>query len=449
MELTRDFKGCRYLGKSLKIFKEAFLSPKTKNKANQILRELFLKPYLPSKELCRKFDIGKEDLKRIYVVIRASREARKLFEFSPFYYLTKVLENLSKDSVRTSRILKGERPFPLAETMEVFISENCNAKCKFCYRNGKLYDEGRVLSTQEYVNLINEFADLGGQNLDVSGGLEPLLSPSVTEVLKAGLSRDLKVNLYTNGIALNKLNIVDCLMKIFRVRVSLNAYDRDSYREIMGVDKFGIVTKNLKDLVGAKKASNSRVRIGTSYVAFKENYKGIHEAVKLAQKLGLDFFDLRSVEVTDLSGFDEKRRKELTSILRQIREESLSGAYGKLSISVADTFNSIIDPDDDYMKYLKKDLVNALRYFRLTVTPYGRIYALNLIGQPSKEDNRYLLGKIGGHARLPDILLNRKTIPFVPESLLSHDITLVSALSKLESELEFGIGLKENPFNWD
>jgi hypothetical protein len=101
------------------------------------------------------------------------------------------------------------------------------------------------------------------------------------------------------------------------------------------------------------------------------------------------------------------------------------------------------------MKYLKKDLVNALRYFRLTVTPHGRIYALNLIGQPSKEDNRYLLGKIGEHARLLDILLNRKTIPLVPESLLSHDITLVSALSKLESELEFGIGLKENPFNWD
>jgi TDP-4-amino-4,6-dideoxy-D-glucose deaminase len=449
MELTSNFDLCGHLEKSLKIFKNAFPSPKTKNVANQILRELFLKPYMLSEELCRKFNISKEDLKRIYAVIRASREARELFEFSPYYYLTRVLENLSKDSVRTSRILNGERPFPLSETMELFISENCNAKCKFCYRNGKVYEKRKVLSTQEYVSLIDEFADFGGQNLDVSGGLEPLLSPSIIEVLKAGLSRDLKVSLYTNGIALNNPNIVDCLMKIFRVRVSLNAYDRDSYREIMGVDKFGIVTRNLRDLVRAKKASNSRVRIGTSYVVFKDNYKGILQAAKLAQKLALDFFDLRSVEVTDSGNLDKKQRKELASILKQIREESLSGAYGKLGVSVADTFNGIIDPDDDYMKYLKKDLVNALRYFRLTVTPHGRIYALNLIGQPSKEDNRYLLGKVGEHTRLPDLLLNKKTIPLVPESLLSHDITLIIALSKLESELEFGIGLKENPFNWN
>jgi hypothetical protein len=100
------------------------------------------------------------------------------------------------------------------------------------------------------------------------------------------------------------------------------------------------------------------------------------------------------------------------------------------------------------MKYIKKDLVNALSHFRITVTPHGRVYALNLIGQPSREDKRFLLGKISRNSDLSSILSNKTNVPYAENLFLAHDITLIVALSKLVSDLEFGINLEENPFNW-
>jgi MoaA/NifB/PqqE/SkfB family radical SAM enzyme len=448
MELPVSFKNYEYLESILETFNGSLPSPRTKDLTTGILGELFLRPYLPSKELC-KFGIGKEDLKGVYAAIRSSEKARELFEFSPYHYLVQVLEHLSKDSERTSKIVSGETPFPLSETMELFISEFCNAKCKFCYRNGNVYDEGRVLSTQEYVNLIHEFADLQGANLDVSGGLEPLLSPSILDVLKAGLDRKLKVSLYTNGIAMSNPDLMGLLVRIHKVRISLNAYDRESYQEVNGVNKFDVVLDNLRNLVKTKEDSKSEVRIGINLVVLRENYTHIFDAIKLAQEIGVDFLDLRSVEVTDFAYFDGKQVKELGPILKQIRRENLLGEHGKLSVSVGDTFGVIIDPNNDPLKYSRKEFVNALPYYRVNVTPQGKIYALNVIAQPSREDQRYLFGETGKHSSLYDILSSRKIVPFEPKLLLSHDISLISALSKLESDLEFGISLEENPFNWD
>jgi len=446
MKLHTSFKDCDHLEASLEAFDPSIAVPRSKSLTIKILREILLRPYLPSSELCKKFRINKEDLKSIYLYIRSSGKVRVFFRFSPFYYLTKVLEHLSRYHERTSSIIKGETPFPLSETLELFISEKCNARCKFCYRDGKTYDDTRALSTQEYVDLINEFADLHGQNLDVSGGLEPLLSPSILEVLKAGLDRNLKVSLYTNGIALNDPKIVNSLMQIHSVRVSLNAYDRKSYREVMGVDRFNRVVNNLRDLVETKRNSKSEARIGTSFVVLKDNYAHIPEAIKLAQRLGVDFLDLRLAEMTDMPRFDKRQRKELGSVLKKITQDNSCGKYGKLSVSLADTFSSIVSPSNDFLKYMNKNFVNDLVYYRVTVSPHGRVYALNLIGQPSREDQRYLLGNIGSNESLSDILSMRKAVPFESKFLLAHDISLMIALSKLESDLKFGISLEENPF---
>ena len=97
--------------------------------------------------------------------------------------------------------------------------------------------------------MINEFADLYGENLDVSGGLEPLLSPSILGVLKSGLDRKLKVSLYTNGIALDTPDLLDYLLKIDKIRFSLNAYNKESYKNIVGVDKFDVVKHNLIKII--------------------------------------------------------------------------------------------------------------------------------------------------------------------------------------------------------
>ncbi len=448
MKLANVFGDSYYSEKPEEIIEELLPSARSKNLNIQVIKELFLKPYLPSVEICKEFGLTKEDIRKTNSFIRSSEKAKELSTFSPYPYLIDTLERLSKNGERTLRIIRGEKP-PTPETLELFISQTCNAKCKFCYRNGHSYDHKvRTLSTPEYIRLINEFADMNGQNLAVSGGLEPLLSPSILDILKTGVERKLDVSLYTNGIALNDTYILRQLVKIQKVRVSLNAADRKSYREIMGVDKFGRVTENLKKLVETKRRTKSNVKIGAGFVIFQKNYKSISEALTLAQELKLDFLDLRAVEATNAGEFNKEQRAELRSILTEVRRKKLLNEYGTMCVSFADTFNEIIAPQSDHMKYIKKDLVNALPHFRITVTPLGRVYALNLIGQPSREDKRFLLGEISRNSNLSSILNKKTNIPYDENLFLAHDITLIVALSKLAADLEFGINLEENPFCW-
>ena len=449
MKSSQSSEEKEYIDKNLKKFNESLSNSKTRNIVSGVLRELLMRPYVPSSELCTKFELGKEDLKTVYSLIRSSDIAKKLFEISPYRFLAWVIGRLSEDHERTSKILNGETPFPLAETLELFISQKCNANCKFCYRDGQIYDEKNVLTSQQYVDVINDFADMHGQNLDVSGGLEPLLSPSIVDVIKAGLSRSLTVNLYTNGIALNDPDVIEHLLKINRVRISLNAYDRESYKEIMGVDQFHSVLRNIRNFVEAKRESKSQVKIGISYVASIENYREIFKVIDLAQQLQIDLLGLRSLEAVDNSGFSNKQKAELQSMLGKVRIDNCLGRYGSLSVSVADTFYDVANPGHDYVKYINKDLVNALSYFRITVTPQGKLYALNLIGQPSRGDSRYLLGEVSKGGSLSDMLVNKKKVPFDSRLLLAHDISLMIALSKLDSDLKFGIGLEDNPFIWE
>ncbi len=449
MKLENVFADSYCSEKLEEILEELLSSAKSKGLSMLVIKELFTKPYRPSREICKEFGLTQADLRKTYSFIRSSEKAKELSTFTTYPYLINILERLSKIGERTFGIIKGEKPLT-PETLELFISQSCNAKCKFCYRNGHSYDqETIVLSIPEYVRLINEFADMNGQNLDVTGGLEPLLSPSLLDILKIGVRRKLTVSLYTNGIALDNANIIRQLVKIHKVRVSLNAADRKSYSEIMGVDKFGRVIANLKKLVETKKNAKSNVKVGAGFVVVQQNYKSIPKLLTLAQELKLDFLDLRAVEPTNMKDFNEEQRAELRSILTGVRHKKLLNEYGTMSVSIADTFNEIIVPQSDYKKYVKKDLVTALSHFRITVTPHGKVYSLNVIGQPSREDKRFLLGKISPNDDLSSILSNKTNVPYDESLLLAHDITMIIALSKLAADLEFGINLKENPFNWE
>jgi TDP-4-amino-4,6-dideoxy-D-glucose deaminase len=440
-----------YSNEHQKIYEEFVSNIQSQNLNMAVIKQLFLKPYLPAKEICKEFEINKTELTKAYDFIRSFYKSKELFAYSPYSYLINVLGQLSKNAEKTQTILRGERPFPPADSLELFISESCNAKCKFCYRNGNLYqNKERALTSSDYAQLINNFADLNGQNLDISGGLEPLLSSSLQSILKTGVERKLNVYLYTNGITLgNDKEITQQLMKIKRVRISLNSTNSKNYKEVMGVDKFEQVLENLRQFVGTKRKTKSKVQIGVGFAIFKQNYTCIPEALEIAQKIGLDFLDLRAVEVTPVERMDQQQRTELQFLLNEVRRKKMRNEYGALSVSIADTFNAIINPETDCMNYVKKDLIKELWHFRITVTPNGKVYALNLIGQPSREDDRFLLGKIGPKSDLSSILTEKIDIPYDENSLLAHDITLLMALSKVASDLEFGISLEENPFCWE
>ncbi|MCB9877251.1 MAG: radical SAM protein [Planctomycetes bacterium] len=414
--------------------------------AQRVLDAITARPFVPSAELCEQFGVSKDQLKAIYADARLSATTQAKFARSPFFYLTKTIHRLTSDHARTMQVLRDRRPQNPFETLELFISADCNVNCTFCYRRDRDYGDQRILAASEFLAIIDEFADSKGKNMDVSGGLEPLLSPAVAEVFAKGIERGLRVNLYTIGNALHNPKIQDLLMQLSQIRISFTAHDRDSYIKMMGVDHFDRVTKNARMLMARKQETGSPVGIGTSYVVTPEIFRDIPKAVAFAQELGMHFFDLRSVSVWAADDYSPEQRAELGAILDEVREGQRSGAHGDLKISIADTFASITNPEANPLPYVNHDLVNMLVHYRLTVTPAGKVFPLNILGQPTREDERFLIGRVDSQHSIAEAMTTKKPIPFEPELLLAHDKTLLIALSKLAADLEFGIALDESPF---
>ena len=187
--------------------------------------------------------------------------------------MTQTLYRLSSDEARTMQVLRDGKPELPYETLELFISADCNVNCTFCYRRDRDYGDQRILGSSEFLAIINEFAASGGKQMDVSGGLEPLLSPAIADVFRTGVERGLRVNLYTIGNALHNPKIADLLMRLSQIRISFTAHDRDSYVKMMGVDHFDRVSTNARMLMQRKLETNSPVGIGTSYVVPPEIFR--------------------------------------------------------------------------------------------------------------------------------------------------------------------------------
>ena len=424
------------------------LLPNAEEPTAQVFMELFNDPRITSNELLVKLKLHKGELAEIYSGIKNTQWIKDLFDLSPYPYLVKTIGNLASEPKRTAQLIRKEFPTPPVKTMELFISDRCNARCRFCYNEGQMYPPGkRVLSTSEFVHIVDDFANLGGENLDLCGGLEPLLSPAAPDLLKAGIDRGLKVSLYTNGISLNQPQLIPHLLQLNRIRVSLNASDRDSYKHITRVNQFDTVTRNIRELVAAKQSVETKLLIGINFVVFKDNYHQIPPMIRLAQSLGVDFLDLRTVHVTDMGQFTESEHHELKSILAQIKMEIQSGKLGLLHVSIADTFQ-LIDPCNNFMQGLKSNFIHQLVHFRVTVTPHGDVYALNVKAQPTREDDRYMLGNLDIHTSLVDVLKKAKPIPFEPEFLLPHDMSLLAALDKFDADWQAGFQPEDHPFTF-
>ena len=78
---------------------------------------------------------------------------------------------------------------------------NCTANCCGCVSRRALhrsFARNSWLSPEQWISVINQAADLGLEDLHISGG-EPTLFPHLVDLIREGKSRGLRVRINTNG----------------------------------------------------------------------------------------------------------------------------------------------------------------------------------------------------------------------------------------------------------
>jgi Fe-coproporphyrin III synthase len=91
--------------------------------------------------------------------------------------------------------------FGAPHAVDLNLLGKCNLRCPFCW--GPSHDQGALLDTRAWQNIIGELAQRGMQSIVLTGG-EPLLRADLAEICQYARSRHLRVTLSTNGILLPK-----------------------------------------------------------------------------------------------------------------------------------------------------------------------------------------------------------------------------------------------------
>ena len=99
---------------------------------------------------------------------------------------------------------------PKLKELCIEITNECPMACLHCSTSSIQLGSGsggKYISFEKLTSVVEEFKELGGEILEISGG-EPLLHPQLFELIQFGINQDLEVRLYTAGLASLKGNDV-------------------------------------------------------------------------------------------------------------------------------------------------------------------------------------------------------------------------------------------------
>ncbi len=199
--------------------------------------------------------------------------------------------------------------YPYFGSLEV--TRRCDSKCSFCpIGNEKAYIKKGEVGTEEMKKILTQFSELNIIAVSFLGG-EPMLRKDVCELAEYGNSKNLIIQVSTNGIKLGKM--IDRATSAFDVIViSLDVVDPDLYYEIRGVDKYETVVDNIKKAQELSRENKCNILINT-VVCFK-NLDQIPDVIKLAKELEVrgimidfaTFHDYWTETVSDNSRYNPK-----------------------------------------------------------------------------------------------------------------------------------------------
>jgi len=263
---------------------------------------------------------------------------------------------------------------------------SCRLNCGFCYRDGKNYDSGHELIYNDCLKkLIYEFSALGGQELYVSGGLEPFsIYETVCHALLLAHNTGLKTRVYTNGTepALQKGWVQELLVcTTAQIRFSVHARSVNGYSEITGIRNakttFTVVRENILSLLERKGEDGPLIGIG--FVINEDNFTELIGAAEFWRDMGIDFFDLRFDAVGKLTG-----KPEILKEIRNFQNLVDSGYFCPMRVNVG--------------AYAYRKPHFASRCFapfeKIIVDPFGMVWCCCLQAQPGYRPSWAKLGDL-------------------------------------------------------
>lgn len=193
---------------------------------------------------------------------------------------------------RVADWLEGRNIFPLF--MEIGPAARCQCRCIFCAFDYTKY-KGALLSETYCKIVIEQAAQMGLKSVMFAGEGEPLMNPSIIEMISYSKMHSLDVSMTTNGVKLNSKRALNALPFLEWLRFSVDAATPETYAIVHGCrpEHFGILVDNIKTAVSIKKEQHAKCVIGVQAVLIPQNQNEIVRLACLTRSWGVDYFTVK------------------------------------------------------------------------------------------------------------------------------------------------------------
>lgn len=175
----------------------------------------------------------------------------------------------------------------LPRSLYLETTNRCDSKCQTCIRTFETLEPPADLSLERVRAIVTQFPVLDRVVLHGIG--EPLLNPQIFDIVAYLKTRVASVLFNSDAISLTATRarrLVDSGLDEYRV--SMDAATAATYRQLRGVDRFELVTRNVARLVGLQRElGRTSPRVSLWFTATRANVDELPGFVQLAADLGV------------------------------------------------------------------------------------------------------------------------------------------------------------------
>ncbi len=163
--------------------------------------------------------------------------------------------------------------------MHVELTMKCNERCVHCYLPNSQKDLAATMSFKNFCKLVDEFIELGGHNITLSGG-EPLMHDSIEKILYYCHEKRLTINLLSN-LSLMTDSLVDILKQINVGFIQTSVYSLSPLIHDKITKRKGSLEKTLKSI---DKLLNENIQVQLSCPVFQINKESLLSVIDYAKR---------------------------------------------------------------------------------------------------------------------------------------------------------------------
>ncbi len=254
------------------------------------------------------------DKRYICIDWHREKECKPQVRYSPQSFLYVPDLSLSKDRYKT----------PVE--MVLVLTKQCNFRCIYCYNSSGSGKTEEELSLSQWLELIEQAADMGIVKCTLTGG-EPMLHPHFFEILEALHRHDILVYICTNGSQMNE-EAVEQLVRLKQpfVQISMDSpYDFVHDRLTAAKDTLPIVKFGIRSLV------KRGIKVHIKAVILPQTMGDAGELIEECYKLGvsqliIDRYDLCFAGRGDNRFFLSREQEQAVSDIVEEKKEQIKNA---------------------------------------------------------------------------------------------------------------------------